>query len=310
MTEVNMSLIKALREKSGAALLDCKKALIATKNDIEASIDWLRKNGYSKAAKKQDRIAAEGLVSYAINESSNGQSGSIVEVNSETDFVARNQLFQDFVSELTQKSLACDSLTALKQVELDSGGRVEEALINLIAKIGENINIRRLVHLSVSKGIISGYVHNAVAKQAGRIGVLVALESEGDQATLKEIGHHIALHIAANAPLSVNEEDIDPAILNREREIYKEQVKLSGKPDHIAERMVEGRIRKFLEESVLEKQKYLMDTAINVRDAIKKVEEKIGSAIKLKGFHRIELGQGIEKQEMDFAEEVASITNE
>ncbi len=305
MADISAASIKELREKTGAGMLDCRKALTESNGDIEAAIDWLRKKGLSAAAKKSGRIAAEGLVASAVS----GPRGAIIELNSETDFVARNPQFQQLAAAIAKSALASGKDTdveALKNAKLDAGKTVQEEVVNAIATIGENISLRRLTVLSVNKGIVAAYTHSAVAPGLGKIGVLVALESEGDAAKLEALGKQIAMHIAAARPDALSTTDVDAAKLERERAVFKEQAASSGKPENVIEKMIEGRIRKYYEEVVLLEQLFVVDGKRKVSDVIAEASKDIGKPVKITGFTRIQLGEGIEKQESDFAAEVAA----
>jgi elongation factor Ts len=310
MAEITAALVKALREKSGVGMMDCKKALQETAGDMEAAIDWLRAKGLSKAAKKADRVAAEGVVAIATRIDGAGMTASLIELNAETDFVARNEGFQDIARKIAGVALdITGDVEALRAARLGEGA-VADAVTHLIATIGENMNLRRATRFSVAKGAIGAYIHGATAGAAdlGRIGVLVAVEGEGDQAALRELARNIALHAAATAPLSLSVEDLDPAAVERERAIFTEQSIASGKPAAVAEKMVEGRIRKFYEEAVLLKQAYVRDPAVTIEALVAQTAKEQGSPIKVVGFARFALGEGIEKEASDFAAEVASMT--
>ena len=262
MAEVTAALVKELREKSGAGMMDCKRALVETSGDIEAATDWLRTKGLSKAAKKADRIAAEGLIAVALRDEGAGMIGAAVEVNAETDFVARNEKFQAAARAVAVTALDVEGgVDALQHARTEGGETVSEMLTGLIATIGENMTARRMARFVVPQGAVAAYVHNATAPELGRIGVLVALSSGGDKARLTELGRKIGMHIAATSPLSLSVEDIDPAAVERERAIFSEQAQASGKPPAVIEKMVEGRIRKFYEEVVLLKQAFVMNPA-------------------------------------------------
>lgn len=296
--------VKELRELTGVGMMDCKKALAETAGDIEAAVDWLRTRGLAKAAKKAGRVAAEGLVGVQIV----GTNGAIVEVNSETDFVARNEQFQTIVGNVAKLALdAAGDVGKLGEMPYPGTGRsVSGELTDAIATIGENMNLRRTGMLSVSDGVIGNYVHNAVKPGMGKLGVIVALESAGDKDVLAGLGKQIAMHIANTNPLSVSPDDIDPAIVERERAIFAEQAKESGKPAEVVAKMVEGRVRKFFEESTLLAQVFVIDGETKVADVVKNAEKDAGAPIKVTGFVRYALGEGIEKQETDFAAEVAA----
>ena len=303
MAAITASLVKELREKTGAGMMDCKKALTETDGDVEGAVDWLRAKGLSAVEKKSGRVAAEGLVAVAVD----GPHGAVVEINSETDFVARNEDFQALVAEAANLGLkASGDLEALKASNTACGKTVLEAVNNAIATIGENMNLRRYQIASVSSGVIASYVHGAVKPGMGRIGVLVALESTGDAAKLGEIGKQVAMHVAAAAPKATSRDEVDPADIQREREVLTAQAKESGRPDNIIEKMVEGRLRKFYEESVLTEQAFVIDPDKTVGAAVEEVAKEIGAPITVKGFVRIAIGEGVEKEESDFAAEVAA----
>ncbi len=306
MTTISAAMVKELRDKTGAGMMDCKQALIENNGDIEASVDWLRKKGLSKAAKKSGRVAAEGLIGVAVE----GRAGSVVEVNSETDFVARNPQFQDMVRQITTLSLKAGGDLA-KLLAMPFPGKtisVEDHVKEMIATIGENMSVRRTSELRAgADGVIVDYVHNRVADGLGKMGVLVALESTGDKAKLAEFGRQIAMHIAAAAPLAVSVEDLDPAVIERERQIYIEQAKATGKPQDIVEKMAEGRLRKeFFQQVVLMQQVFVIDGKATVEEAVKEAAATVGGPVKITGFVRYALGEGIEKKEEDFAAEVAA----
>ena len=304
MTQITASLVKELRNKTGAGMMDCKKALSETDGDLESAVDWLRKSGLAAAAKKSGRVAAEGLVSVFTSDNS----GAVIEVNSETDFVARNGEFQSFVSTVTKIALdKGGEIETILASEFDDGITVQVALNNLIATIGENINLRRASSLSVKTGTVSSYVHNVSAPGVGRIAVLVGLESDGDKTALKEIGKQLAMHVAAAAPrwMSVNEVPEDE--LERERKILTDQAKGSGKPEEIIAKMVEGRLRKFYEETVLLEQTSMIDGETKISKLLEQAEKDSGAQVILKGFIHYVLGEGVEKAEDDFAAEVAAV---
>ena len=303
---ITASMVKELREQTGVGMMDCKKALSETDGNIEAAVDWLRAKGLSKAAKKADRVAAEGLVGVA----SAGTKAAVVEVNSETDFVARNEAFQAIVSNVSKVALDGDgSVEALGAASYpDTGRTVNEELTEAIAKIGENMNLRRSSVLSVDNGVVATYIHNAIADGIGKIGVLVALESTGDADKLNEFGRQVAMHIAAVNPLALSSDELDQEIVERERAVYMDQAKDSGKPENIVEKMVEGRIQKYYKEVVLLSQIFVIDGENTVEQAAKNAESSVGAPIKIKAFERFVLGDGIEKQEDDFAAEVAAMS--
>lgn len=303
MAEITAALVKELREKSGAGMMDCKKALAEAGGDLEAAVDWLRKKGLAAAAKKAGRVAAEGLVGVA----SESAKGALVEVNSETDFVARNENFQSFVTAVTKLALNTKDVEALKNAKMPAGNQtVSEMLTQLVATIGENMSLRRMAALSVSNGVVASYMHNAAAPNLGKIGVLVALESTGDTAKLAALGKQIAMHVAAANPQALNIDAVDPADLERERSVLAEQARASGKAEDIIAKMVEGRLRKYYEDVVLLEQLYVIDGESRVKQVIEKAAKEIGAPVKLTGFVRMALGEGIEKEQKDFAAEVAA----
>ena len=301
---LSASTIKELREKSGAGMMDCKKALTETDGNMEEAIDWLRKQGLSAAAKKSGRVAAEGLIGVTIN----NNSGAMVEINSETDFVARNELFQNFVKTCSTLVLSSkNDIEALQKLPFPNSDRtVNQELANNIATIGENMNIRRVEFLEVSEGILVSYVHNNVADGLGRLGVLVALESKAENNNLLETGKQVAMHIAATSPKSLNIEDLDPQIVEREREVLIDQAMASGKPKEIAEKMVQGRMNKFYQEVVLNEQVSVVDGETKIKDLLKKLSLEINHDVKIKGFKILKLGDGIEVGESNFAADVAA----
>ena len=303
MADITAAMVKDLREKSGAGMMDCKKALNENDGDMDAAMDWLRTKGLAAAAKKSSRTAAEGLVGVAVS----GTEGAAVEVNSETDFVAKNDQFQDFVREVTQVALAKgDELDTIKTAKMPSGTSVEDVLTNNIATIGENQSIRRAKKLSVSKGAVVPYVHNAAAPGLGKIGVLVALESEAADDVLQSLGKNLAMHIAAAFPKGLNEEDLDEAEIERERAIATEKAAESGKPADIIAKMVEGGIAKYRKEHALVSQLFVMDGKTKISDVVAKAGKDAGAEIKLVDYVRFQLGEGIEKDVGDFAAEVAA----
>ncbi len=306
MAEITATMVKDLREKTGAGMMDCKKALTEANGDMEAAVDWLRKKGLSAAAKKSGRVAADGLVGVAAS----GNKAAIVEINAETDFVARNEAFQNFVLEVAKIALNTGAdVEGLKTKQHLDGMTVEDKLTHHIATIGENMTIRRVAHLSVPQGIVASYVHNALAPSVGKIGVLVALESTGDAAKLQELGKMIAMHVAAARPEALTIKDVDTKALDRERNILAEQARASGKPEEIIAKMVEGRLRKYYEEVVLMEQVYVVDGESRVAQVIEKAAKDLGAPVKLAGFVRYQLGEGIEKTQDDFAAEVAKMAS-
>jgi elongation factor Ts len=303
MADITAAMVKDLREQSGAGMMDCKKALTETGGDMDAAIDWLRTKGLAAAQKKSSRTAAEGLIGVAVA----GTVGAAVEVNSETDFVAKNDRFQDFVREVTQIVLAKgDDLDAVRTEAMPSGTTVDEVLTNNIATIGENQSLRRAKRLEVSKGAVVPYVHLAQAPGLGKIGVLVALESEAGADVLEPLGKQIAMHIAAAFPLALDESGLDQDVLERERQIATEKASESGKPADIVAKMVEGSVKKFAKENALVSQLFVMDNKTPVADVVAKAAKDAGTAITLKDYVRFQLGEGIEKEESDFAAEVAA----
>lgn len=296
--------VQALRERTGAGMMDCKKALTENDGDVEAAVDWLRKKGLAAAAKKAGRTAAEGLVAVVTE----GNRGAVVEVNAETDFVGRNETFQEFVATVARLALEHgDNIETLSATAYPNSGRsVAEELTQLIATIGENMSLRRVQALSVDKGVVAGYVHNQTVEGLGKIGVLVALESEGDAGKLNAFGRQIAMHVAAANPVAVDRDGVDASLLDREREVLADQARASGKSEEIIDKMVEGRLRKFYEEVCLLEQLFVIDGENKVSKAVELTAKDIGSPIKLKDFARFQLGEGIEKEEGDFASEVAA----
>lgn len=301
MAEISTALVRDLREKTGAGMMDCKKALIETKGDLEEAIDWLRKKGLAAAAKKAGRIAAEGLVGVVTSENT----GAIVEINAETDFIARNDTFQLFVKQTSLVALEKEyHVSSLKAAPIGDYASLEAGLTHLIAVIGENINLRRVSRLSVDQGVVSSYMHSAVVPNLGKIGVLVALESTGNIEKLNELGKKIAMHIAASAPLALEIGEVDPALLEREKSVLIDQARTSGRPEEIIQKMVEGRVAKFYEEIVLLEQPFVMDGKTKISQIVENTAKEIGAPIKITGFIRYALGEGIEKEESDFAAEV------
>ena len=300
---VTAALVKELRDKSGAGMMDCKKALAETDGDMEAAIDWLRTKGLATAAKKSGRVASEGLVSFAVD----GTRGAVIELNAETDFVARNTEFQEFASTLASLALDAGDLDTLTAVDYpDTGRNVAEELTHKIATIGENMSLRRMATLSVGSGCIVSYMHNATAPGLGRIGVLVALESTAGADVLEGLGKQIAMHIAATSPASLSVDDLDPDAVQRERDVLIEQAKASGKPQEIAEKMVQGRMKKYYQEVVLLEQTSVIDGETRIADVVANAGKDAGADIALTGYVRFNLGEGIEKEETDFAAEVAA----
>ena len=304
MTEITAAMVKELRETTSAGMLDCKKALTETNGDMEQAVDWLRKKGLASAAKKASRIAAEGLVAVAVE----GNKGAVVEVNSETDFVAKNEIFQEYVEDAAKVALMSDGdVEKMKAFGCPKCGKsFGERLTDMIAKIGENMNLRRAQVLSVNNGIVSSYIHNAARPNVGKIGVLVALESSADKAKLAELGKHIAMHVAASAPIALTIADVPASNVEHEKSIYAEQARASGKPENIIEKMIEGRVRKYYDEVVLEEQAYIMDPDKKVKQVVADAAKEFGSDVKLAGYVCFKLGEGLQKREEDFAAEVAA----
>jgi elongation factor Ts len=305
MAAITAAAVKELRETTGAGMMDCKAALVETDGDMEAAVDYLRTKGLARAAKKASRVAAEGLVGLFAD----GKQAAMIELNSETDFVARNEQFQSLVMGVAKTALGTDgSVDAVQAAQLDGSDKTVEASIkDAVATIGENMNLRRVAKLSVNEGVVASYVHSAVAPGLGKIGVLVAMESSGNQEALAGIGRQVAMHVAATTPLSLSVDDMDPAVVDRERHVFSEQARESGKPENIIEKMVEGRIRKFFEESVLLNQSFVMNPDVTVAQAIKDAEGDVGAPINMTAFALFKLGDGIEKEEADFAAEVAAV---
>ncbi len=302
MATITAALVKELRDKSGAGMMDCKNALTENDGDVEAAMDWLRSKGIAKAEKKSGRIAAEGLVGIAAA----GTSAAVVEVNSETDFVARNDGFQELVRGVAAAALTTDgSVEAVASADM-GGKSVADTIIASIATIGENMNLRRSAKLEVGTGAVASYMHNAAADGIGKIGVLVALESTGDADALAAIGKQVAMHVAATNPLAMKEEEVPADVAERERAVYMEEAKESGKPQEIAEKMVVGKMKKFFKESVLLSQRFVINPDITVEQALKEAEGSVGAPIEMKGFVRLALGEGVEKEEEDFAADVAA----
>jgi elongation factor Ts len=304
MAEITASLVKELREKTGAGMMDCKKALNEVQGDLEKAVDWLRTKGLSAASKKAGRVAAEGLVGVAAN----GTKGAVIEVNAETDFVGRNEQFQKFVGAVTK--LALDNSGDLAKVAAapfpGTGRDVQGELTNMIATIGENMSLRRAASISVSDGVVMAYTHNAVAPDLGKIGVLVALESTGDKAKLAALAKQLAMHVAAASPQSLTVADLDQAAIERERAVLAEKAGQSGKAADIIAKMVEGGLRKFHQEVVLLEQAFVMDGKTKVAKVVDEAAKLVGAPVRLAGFLRFGLGEGIEKKSEDFAAEVAA----
>ena len=304
MSEITASMVKELRETSGAGMMDCKAALQECDGDMAAAVDWLRTKGLAKAAKKAGRVAADGLVGVA----SSGTAGAVVEVNSETDFVARNETFQSMVGDIATVALGTEGHDGLLAADYPGAGKsVQAHVTEMVGTIGENMTVRRSEKLSVENGVVASYIHNQVVDGLGKIGVLVALESTGDTAKLEALGRQLAMHVAATNPLAATIEDLDPAESERERAVLVAEAKESGKPDEIIEKMVEGRLRKFYEEVVLTSQTFVIDGETRIEKLLQNAAGDVGGEVALKGFVRFELGAGVDKgKEADFAAEVAA----
>jgi elongation factor Ts len=304
MATITATMVKDLREKTGAGMMDCKAALNEAQGDMEAAVDWLRAKGLAKAAKKAGRVAAEGLIGLAAN----AKQAALVEVNSETDFVARNQKFQEMVSAIAAAALKVKGdVDKLAVAKYGSGkATVAETIKEMIGSIGENMTLRRAAHLSAANGVVASYMHNTIAPGLGKIGVIVALESAGDTEALKSFGRQIAMHIAAANPQAVEVGSLDKKVIERERAVLTEQAKESGKPAQVIEKMVEGRLRKFYEEVVLLAQAFVHDPETTVAKAVADAEKAAGAPIKITGFYRYALGEGIDRPDSDFAAEVAA----
>ena len=301
MAEITAALVKELREKTGAGMMDCKGALAETGGDLEAAIDWLRKKGLAKAAKKSGRVAAEGLVAAATA----GTSGVVVELNSETDFVARNDQFQGIVRTVAGIALkGSTEIEALKNAAYPGGGTVSEAIANAVATVGENMSLRRVAGLSVSEGVIASYVHGQGVEGLGKIAVSVALESKGDAAQLAALGRQVAMHVAAASPQALDSTGLDPALVARERGVLAEKAAASGKPANVVEKIVESGLKTYFKEVCLVDQAFIHDPAKTVSQAVNEAAKTIGAPVALKGFVRFALGEGIEKEVSDFADEV------
>ena len=304
MTAVTASMVKELRDKTGAGMMDCKSALAETGGDMEAAQDWLRKKGITKAAKKSGRAAAEGLVGVATG----GNVGALVEVNAETDFVARNDEFKDFVK--TAAKLALEEEGDLEKLLKRNMGAndVAQTLTHLVAKIGENMSVRRTIMLAVDQGVVAAYVHNASSPELGKIGVLVALKSAAPADKLNALGRQIAMHVAAAAPLALSPAHLDKAVVEKERNIQADIARQSGKPENLIEKMLEGRMRKFYEESVLLQQVFVVDGETRIEKVLEKASKEFGTPVTIEAFVRFQVGEGIEKVEGDFADEVAKMS--
>lgn len=306
MAAITSALVKQLRERTGAGMMDCKRALEETDGDIEAATDWLRKKGLAAAAKKAGRVTADGLIGLSIE----GSAGALVEVNSETDFVARNETFQALVREIAALAIgARGDLEALERTVIPRTGRtVAEEITQAIAVIGENLTLRRTAFVEVDQGVISGYMHNQLAPGLGKIGVLIGLESAGDGEKLAELGKQLAMHVAATNPQALDIASLDPKLVERERAIFADQARQSGKPENIIEKMTEGRVRKFYEEAVLLEQAFVIDTDRRIKQVVEATAKELGTAVRIAAFVRMALGEGIEKGPDDLAAEVAKLT--
>ena len=307
MSLITAALVKELRDKTGAGMMDCKNALVETNGNIEESVDWLRKKGISGAEKKSARVAADGVVTVSVK----NNAAALVEINSETDFVSRNPDFQNFAKNIS--IIALDSGANLEDLKkasyLDSGKNVQETLTDLIGLIGENIVLRRTFLLNNVNGLFSSYIHGQIDEGLGKIGVIVSIESNGDKIKVSDFGRKIAMHIAASKPVAISANDVDPTIIQRERKVLTEQAKNSGKPDNIIEKMVEGRISKFFSEITLLEQTWVMDGESKVSQVIESIEKEISCNIVIKDFKYFILGEGIEVEKKDFAAEVAEQIN-
>jgi elongation factor Ts len=304
MVNVTGPMVKDLRDKTGAGIMDCKTALGETNGDVEAAIDWLRKKGLAKAAKKAGRVAAEGLIGVTVH----GDTGALVEVNAETDFVARNDKFKEFVTQVAKVAREVGGdVDKLHDMPLEkNGAKIKDVVTELVAKIGENISVRRAVVLSVTPGVVAAYVHNAAdgSKELGKIGVLVGLRSTADKDKLAALGKQIAMHIAAAAPLALTPEHLSPELVARERAIQGDVARQSGKPEAVIEKMIDGRMRKFYEESVLLSQVFVIDGETPVGKVVEKASKELGAPVEIAGYYRFAVGEGIEKIDGDFADEV------
>ena len=306
MATISAAMVKDLREKTGVGMMDCKQALNENNGDMEAAIDWLRKKGLSKAAKKAGRVAAEGLIGAVLA----GTKGVLVEVNSETDFVARNEQFQGLVKMIGQVALKTgDDVEKIKAAKVGDA-TVDTAIADAIATIGENMTLRRAASLSVPQGVVSSYLHNSVTDGLGKMGVLVALESSGKTDELATLGRQIAMHVAAANPVALDAAGIDPEVVRREKDVLADKSRQQGKPPHVIEKIVESGLKTYYKEVCLLEQAFIHDTGKSVAQAVKEAEGRVGGPIKVAGFVRYALGEGIEKQETDFAAEVAAASGQ
>jgi elongation factor Ts len=306
MANITATMVKDLRDKTGAGMMDCKQALAETNGDMDQAIDWLRKKGLSKAAKKAGRVAAEGLIGVALDKNS----GALVEVNAETDFVARNDQFKDFVKSAAKLGLEADGDVEKLLNKKMGADTVDATLKDLVAKIGENMSVRRATAISVDPGVVASYVHNASGPELGKIGVLVALKSAGDAGKLMVLGKQIAMHIAAANPLALTPAHLSKEVIEHERAIQADIARQSGKPENVIEKMLEGRMRKFYEESVLLNQVFVIDGETPVGKVVEKAAKDIGAPIEVEGFVRYQVGEGIEKVTTDFADEVKAMSGQ
>jgi elongation factor Ts len=306
MANITGPMVKELRDKTGAGMMDCKTALVETNGNMEEAIDWLRKKGITKAAKKAGRAAAEGLIGVATG----GHIGALVEVNAETDFVARNEEFKDFVKSAARITLEEEGDLEKTLARPMGANSVQHTLTELVAKIGENMSVRRTVMLRVDPGVVSAYVHNASSPELGKIGVLVGLKSTADKDKLNALGKQIAMHVAAANPLALTVEHLDPALVAKERDIQAELARQSGKPENVIEKMLEGRMRKYYEETVLLQQTFLIDGETRIDKLLEKASKDLGAPVTIEGYVRFQVGEGIEKVESDFADEVAKMSGQ
>ena len=299
MAQITAQSVKQLREMTGAGMMDCKAALNETDGDVDAAVDWLRKKGLAKAAKKSGRAASEGLVAFA--QAEGGNKAVLVEVNSETDFVARNEIFQKMVREIAETALSTTGeVEEVRAAEYPGAGKaVEEHISEMVGQIGENMALRRASGVSVDEGAVAAYIHSPTVEGAGKIGVLVGLKSSGDKERLTALGKQIAMHVAATRPLAATVADLDPEVVEREKSVLADQARASGKPEQIIEKMVEGRLRKFYEESVLLEQIFVIDGETKVSKVIESAAGEVGAPVEFAGFARLELGEGVEKSDDD-----------
>jgi len=303
MSNITASMVKDLRDKTGAGMMDCKNALTETGGDMEAAIDWLRKKGISKAAKKAGRAAAEGLVGVAVD----ANTGVLLEVNAETDFVARNEEFKTFVKDASQLALKQGGDMEKLLAHPMGSSTVQQTLTEMVAKIGENMSVRRAAALSVNPGVVAAYVHNAASPELGKIGVLVGLKSTADKDKLSALAKQLAMHVAAASPLALTQAHMDKAVVDREYAIQKDLAMQSGKPEAVVEKMMEGRMRKYYEDTVLMQQTFVIDGETQIAKLIEKASKDLGAPVEVEGFVRFQVGEGIEKVESDFADEVAQM---